>query len=88
MISGQVIIAKLKDESIGFESWSTLNDGSVPRVYTVNKHPKYGNCPYINTNTMYFSMIEKTSGIYQLDVEIALEHGIIDRKKLALGSIN
>lgn len=88
MANGQVIITKLKDETIGFESWSTLEDGPVPRIYTVNKHPKYGKAPYVKTNTMYFSMMEKTSGVYQLDVDLAIEHGIINHKKLALGSLN
>lgn len=88
MTKPQVIIARLKGDSIGFVSWNTLDDGPVPRVYALNEHPLYGGAPFVDKNNTYFSMMEKTSGVYQLDVDIALEHGIINRKKLALGSLN
>lgn len=83
----QVILAKIQGDMIGFESLISI-DGPVPRVFSLGEHPEYSDSPYINSITEYNSLLNSTSGTFQIDINVALETKLLTYKQLEQGTIN
>lgn len=84
----QVIIAKVDSENLNFISWDDYEGNKVPRVFLEGEHPKYGNSKVVRTNQEMGEITRKNSGVFQIDVNVAIEHGIISHLKLAKGTLS
>jgi len=84
----QVIIAKIDTENFNFISWEDYDGNKVPRVFTEGEHPRFGKNKVIKTSQEMGEITRKSSGVFQIDVKIAIEHGILSYLKLAKGTLN